>query len=180
MLFICSYTVKAQYDPIPDGFISSVNKVIKDYPNRFVNLMGRSIPELVDYGYESRITIPGSSYCRIINTNVSGLYFNASYIALYSETEEAYSLALKQFNTLVSYFENSTFLVPMAKGVFKQMAKKEDMGQQQEQSFNGISSDQAYKDLQVKVNLAMNYYIKDQSKPDTWQQYYEVSIKIKR
>lgn len=164
---------------IPNGFVSSLNNVIADYPNRFSNITGSVIPLKGDV-YESMVNLAGANESWVVKSKSDGLYFTAHYIPSYANTDEAYNLALKQFRDMIYYFENYSFSIPLVKSRIIHISNKQEAGDQEEQDFINSSEDNKFWDMVIRIKLSKVYDVKDQMDSKSWKQYYAVSITIKR
>lgn len=171
-------------EAVSDGFVGSMNSIINDYPNKFSNITGALLPEFNDGIYESKVTIPGSSYSRILNTSGSGLLFSAGYVNSYTVADENnYQAAVKQFNKLVAIFESSSFSIPLVKGKIKNPGNyQRDMGDVKEIDFTSSSNDERFRGLVVRIKVSKNNYVTGQNQmdPRSWKQYFATSITINR
>ena len=107
--------------------------------------------------------------------------FKAGFISSYSNSEEAYQIAVKKFNELVSVFENTSFSIPLIKGKIKHIGKyKQDMGDLEKLEFTCASQDERFKNFALIIQLQKTYDIKDKMNSKSWGQFYEVTITVKQ
>ncbi len=155
IISLISFSASSQFKlPKSNGVSGDIKKVIEDYPNRFINIMGEIItqyPQSTDYQCNFKVNGAEESFV----TRYSAKKEVCSWEALMLTTE-SFDKAKQKFRTLYSQLQN----MPVKLGVETYKLKGEYESPAEDKKFTGVlfSLDhENEKAARLKIEILMQY-----------------------